>query len=264
MKRLNFKKLKLLYVNLLTIVIVLPSFGAFGGGLHAQDPQLFENTWYLEKVSVDNLEYLLADYYTAEITVTEFNEENSTLYSSLCEFVCFWFNIVFDSEENIMDLSDYDECVLTGECTGTSSELYLFKEIYFSVFYYWDTVNQNGVYNNPFNYVIEPIDNYMQLTVSNGEGDWAVYNSILLSTSTFNQNSFNLYPNPVAETLFINNTFNQQVQAKMYDVSGKLLQSYLVETGQSQIDANLLQSGLYFVVFESEYGDTATRKFIKK
>src|SRR5690554_4695197 len=197
--------------------------------LYAQDPELFEHTWYLEKVNIQGDEYNLANYYTAEPSITEFDEQNASMYSSLCEFVCFWTSTSFDSGENVMNLSEYDECALTGECTASSSELYFYKDIYFSIFYFWDSTTQEGVFNNPFTYSIEPIDDYYQLTIENGEGDWAVYNSVYLSINDFSKDNFTLYPNPVKENLNVNNNSNQQVTAIIYDLNGKLLQSHAIE-----------------------------------
>src|SRR5690606_9412662 len=112
-----------------------------------------------------------------------------------------------------------------------------------------------GIANNPFTYSIATISNYFQLTIENGEGDWAVYNSVLLSTASFGQNSFDLYPNLVRETLHINKGSTQSVSATIYDVNGKKLQSHFLKTNTSTIDVKALNPGLYFVVFESEAGE---------
>ncbi|WP_339699633.1 T9SS type A sorting domain-containing protein [uncultured Marixanthomonas sp.] len=228
--------------------------------LYAQDPDLFEHTWYLEKVNVGGEEYLLADYYTAETPITEFNNQNPSMHSSLCEFMCFWATCSFDTEENIMNLSEYETCVLTGECTAESPELYTYRDLYFSIFY----TPQTSVINNPFTYTIEPIDNYQQLTITNGEGDWAVYNSVFLSTTDFNDTSFSIYPNPTKENLNINNPLNQTATVTIYDVSGKKLQSHILKNSLSTINTKALRAGLYFVIFENEAGKRVSKRFIKK
>jgi len=121
-----------------------------------------------------------------------------------------------------------------------------------------------GIPNNPFTYNIESVEDYLQLTIENGNGDWAVYNSVLLSTATFHQNSFTLYPNPANETLYISKTFDQFVQSSIYDLSGKLLQRNVVDATQTQIDVGHFKSGVYFVVFENKSGEKITRKFVKQ
>ncbi len=122
----------------------------------------------------------------------------------------------------------------------------------------------NTFANNPFTYTIETVNDYSQLTIENGEGDWAVYNSVLLSTSTFQQNSFVLYPNPVKEVLQINNSSNQLVTAIIYNINGKKIQTHSLENKVSTTDVKALIPGLYFVVFESETGEWVSKKFIKQ
>jgi hypothetical protein len=86
----------------------------------------------------------------------------------------------------------------------------------------------------------------------------------LLSTPSFDQNSFALYPNPVKETLRINNDSNQKVSATIYDINGKKLNGQSLETNATTIDVKAFSPGLYFVVFESEDGERVSKKFMKK
>ena len=73
-----------------------------------------------------------------------------------------------------------------------------------------------------------------------------------------------IYPNPVKETLNINNSSNQTVTATIYDVSGKKLQSHVLESSKETINVKPLKTGLYFVVFENEAGERSSERFIKK
>lgn len=254
--------MKTLYVNLIALAFLLPVFGGVGGGLYAQDPELFNHTWYLEKVNVNNVEYLLANYYNAEPAITEFDEVNSSIYISLCEFMCFWTTTSY-AGGNLMNLSVLDECVLTGECMAPSPDLNFYRDLYFSIFHYWDSTTQTEVFNNPFTYTIQTVNSYYQLTIENDDGDWAVYNSVLLSAPGFNSSGFSIYPNPVKETLQINNSSNQTGIATIYTVNGKKLQSHFLENRVSTINVKALNPGLYFVVFESETGERVSKKFIK-
>jgi hypothetical protein len=230
----------------------------------AQDPQLFENTWYLEKISVDNVEYILANYYTAEPAVTEFDEAAASIFTSVCNYLCFYATTSFNSGGNQLNLSAIEECILTGDCAGSNPDLYFFSDLYFTVFYYWDSSLQTIIIQNPFTYSLQMVNGYQQLTITSGKGDWAVYNSKLLSTSPFTHNSFTLYPNPVEDILYIHTASNEEVNASIYDLSGKLLQSYVIDAPQIQIDVNQLRSGLYFMVFESRTGHRMNKKFVKQ
>lgn len=59
---MKLRKLKLLILKLFSIVVMLTTIGGVGGGLYAQDPQLFEHTWYLTKVTIDDIDYIPSDF----------------------------------------------------------------------------------------------------------------------------------------------------------------------------------------------------------
>jgi hypothetical protein len=264
MKILDLIKIKQIYVNLIIIAVLLPSLGGVGGGLYAQDPELFNHTWYLEKVNIAGQEYVLNDYYTSEIAYTILNDQDNTIFISYCEFRCFESSYSYNVTSNDFDFLYINDCPLTDECLNPDGPFYFYSDLYFSLFYFWDSVNQMVVIKNPFSCTVVSVNNYYQLTIENDEGNWAVYNSVLLTAASFSQNSFALYPNPVREILYVSNTFNQSVQVNIYDLNGKLLQRNVVNATQTQIDVRQLNTGLYFVVFESEFGERVSKKFVKK
>jgi hypothetical protein len=67
----------------LTVILCLSSI--YTQKLQAQDPILFEHTWYLEKVFDGVDEFYIADYTNYEAT-TEFFETENYIYVKLCEF----------------------------------------------------------------------------------------------------------------------------------------------------------------------------------
>jgi hypothetical protein len=223
---------------------------------------LFNHTWYLEKINVGNLDYVLANYYTAEPAVTEFDEIDASIFISICQFLCFSSTTSY-SGANQMDLSNLTECALTGECMSPGSNLNFYRDLYFSIFHVCDSTTQTEVFKNPFTYTIATISNYYQLTVTNVDGDWAVYNSVLLSSPDFNAAGFIVFPNPIKESLQINSTSSQFVTATIYDISGKQLQSHSLQNSLSAISVKALNQGLYFVVFENEAGEKVSKKFVK-
>jgi len=129
----------------------------------------------------------------------------------------------------------------------------------YSIFYV-----EEDVAKNPFTYAIEDVNDYLQLTITNGEGDWAVYNSVLLSATDFSYSDFTLYPNPVKETLNINNNSNQAVRATIYDLNGKSQQIHIIKNKTTVLNVKSLNQGLYFIAFETETGERVSKKFVKK
>jgi len=221
--------------------------------LYAQDPQLFEHTWYFVNGEFDGEEFLPVNNLQGELSFTiDFFEVNHTF----CQEDGFS-SIEYGEPNFFFNLGEF-LVVLVGICGEPEQTDFMHK--HYSIYGdYQDT----GEANNPFNYTIESINDFLQLTITNGEGDWAVYNSVLLSTPTFDQKSFMMHPNPVKENLNIQTNSNQSVSATIYDVSGKLIHKQFLEENNSSINVKALNTGLYFVVFENERGERVSKKFVK-
>jgi hypothetical protein len=225
--------------------------------LNAQDPELFNHTWYFNNGELNGDPFLPTENLTAELY---FYSDYIDVGYPYCEGGISFEDILYDGGNTFEILGDspflIDLCVFPddeNELTFMNKHNLLYSD-------YQNT----GIANNPFTYTITTVNNYFQLTIENDEGDWAVYNSVLLSTASFDQNSFALYPNPVKETLQINNSSNQRMSATIYDINGKKLQTQSLETSTSTIDVKSLNPGLYFLVFESETGERVSRKFVKR
>jgi len=86
-----------------------------------------------------------------------------------------------------------------------------------------------------------------------------------LSTNSFNQQTITFYPNPVSETLYITiKNHDQAVNTNLYNLNGKLIQTYELNASTQAIDVKNLTNGVYFLVLESENGSVMTKKFVKK
>ena len=68
----------------------------------------------------------------------------------------------------------------------------------------------------------------------------------VLGTSTFNDQAFNFYPNPVKDILNLNYSKNISNVA-VYNLLGQQVEVKLVNSNQSQIDMSHLASGTYMV-----------------
>lgn len=75
---------------------------------------------------------------------------------------------------------------------------------------------------------------------------------------------FNIYPNPADETLYV--TIDGDVNEykfMIYDISGKLLKTQIINSNTNKIDINRFNKGLYFLKITSEK-ESYTKTFIKK
>jgi hypothetical protein len=257
MKTLDLKKLKLLYVNLIAIVVLLPFFGGFYDGLYAQ-PVILQDTWHLIEGDINGSTIPQQVHHIAEF-------EHSISGGDIFDFTfgnCFeFFSVPYvdltNDEFSLLNIDTYT----TGSCTepGDLAFIDLHNSFYFNL-----PLDTNGSPKNPFTYNVADFVYYRELTIINPQGDWLLYRGIMLSTQSFNKDSFTIHPNPVKESLEVNNTSNQEVTASVYDINGKQLQSHYLEYNLSKIDVKALNSGLYFVVFESETGERVSKKFVKQ
>ncbi|MBA3987412.1 MAG: T9SS type A sorting domain-containing protein [Flavobacteriales bacterium] len=257
MKILEFKISKILSVNLIAITLLLLSFGGAGGGLYAQNPELYNSDWYLEKVIINNDHYYINDYTTYTGTIS-FNEIEESVDVFLCEFDDFQANTDFINNTSF-EISNVLLNPFFGDCAyfdGGGS--LVFFNLYFDIY-----LEDFEIAKNPFTYDITIVNSYSQLTIENADGDRAVYNSVLLSTNTFTQENFTISPNPAKEVLDITTRFSEAFTGRVYDMTGKLLQSQVFDVTQNQMDVEKLKPGVYFVFFESKTGERVSKKFVK-
>lgn len=104
--------------------------------------------------------------------------------------------------------------------------------------------------------------------------DYFVYNTVITQTvidSLYNitnnptginagkssQDNFQIFPNPVKNTLFLSKTVNE---ASIYDVSGKL---FLFKENSSSIDLSELSDGVYIISLKDDKGQKYFKKIVK-
>jgi|GEM_PF-2266771 len=257
---LNFKIIKLLYVNVIIIAFLSPTYEGIGGGLKAQTSDILLNSgWFLAESNVNGVSISLEDSGGFQFYSPHTENYFIHLYGNSCfESFKVTYTDVTETSFNLDAIVEYISCNYTDPDEIEAVELY-------QSFYFELPFDANSTPKNPFTY--EWADGgfpVMDLIITNSVGDWLLYRTAFLSTPTFHQNSFTMYPNPVKENLSINNTSNQSVKATIYDVSGNALQKQLLVANTSIINVKSLNTGLYFVVFENESGERVSKKFVKR
>lgn len=246
--------------RLIILLILLPSFGKIWGGLYAQTSEILLNSeWTLVESNVNGVSVPLENS-GVPIFYSPHNENFFLHYYGVSCFESFKviYTDVTEISFNLDTIIEYNSCNYTDPDEIAAVELY-------QSFYFEMPFDINSTPKNPFTY--EWVDNppfVDRLKIINPQGDWLLYQTYSLSTPSFNQNSFILYPSPVKEILQINNTSNKVVSAAIYDLNGKRLQSHSLENNLSTIDVEALNSGLYFIVFENETGERVSKKFVKQ
>jgi len=218
----------------------------------AQDPQLFENTWYLQRIIIDGQDHLPP--VNSEVDHVTLNIGTDFIVTIVCESIS---GPILVIENDFFEVEEFiflpDNCFLP--------ETIAFENIYFNDFFNFD------IQNYTFNYIIETGSNDTKvLTLTNNIGNQAIYNNQLLSNEDFHKGQFIIHPNPIKNELFISsNNINGALTLKIFNIEGKLLSTQSLEIeNQTSIDVSQLVSGIYFLNIEDESGNTTIKKFIKQ
>ncbi|BDS11019.1 T9SS type A sorting domain-containing protein [Aureispira anguillae] len=106
--------------------------------------------------------------------------------------------------------------------------------------------------NNPYQYA--KIEALARRNTSTG-GVWTGQNA-----------QFAIFPNPASNKIAVQIQARNKhfVQASVYSIHGRLLQTQAVRAYQMQFDVSELPQGIYFVTLEDESGERFTEKFVKQ
>ena len=107
-----------------------------------------------------------------------------------------------------------------------------------------------------------------QNTLSTGFKDyWKLANGLVLIIGNHPDTSvdFLISPNPVSNQLIFPEINSTKIKSiRIYDVSGRLLQSMKLNDGQNKIDVTAFIPGLYFIEAITKSGNVLDSKFIKE
>ncbi len=222
----------------------------------AQDPQLFENEWYLYKITIDNVDYTPPNLGDVDFNFHIFNENPYRLFTGYCDGIDV--AVLYDNVDTTFLLEDNPN-FLIGSCSFAESTT--FNNQYFSIFY------QNFAQaKNPFPYIITINDANKELRITNANGDSAFYGSSPLSVNENANTEFSIYPNPVKNDLLLNsNKKSGNLKIHIFNIVGKLLSNKTSNFKiQESIDVSNLSNGIYFLNIKDENGNIEVKKFIKE
>ncbi|SRX72317.1 T9SS type A sorting domain-containing protein [Aequorivita antarctica] len=215
----------------------------------AQDPQLFENTWYLyEVMSTD-----LGTFYDVSLInppispYLDISEDLTFNGEGACNTFSGTYELFPPNELGYMSFT-----ATTNDC-GIQQHNW-FENEYFSFIAggFWFSITQDN--------------GGKVLSMSSPLMGYAIFKSYPLSTSDFQKNKFHLYPNPATSELFLSSkNITGNLTIKIFNVAGKLLSNQTLELeNQTAIDVSNLTSGMYFLNIEDESGKMVVKKFIKE
>ena len=203
------------------LIIALVVFGYF---TKAQQQELIENTWYLEKLEIESEVYFPPN--NEEVTPNQITAHFTTFVVSVSSG-CNWMEgeTIYSEESNQFEIGGDGWEVSLSECGLQENQI--FENHYFYEF--WS--NNFTEIPDPFHYEINSNGEALSLVVTNSEGSKAYYNNAEMSVSDvteLNKGEFQVvFQN---ENLIIKNRGSRAESVSIFDLNGKMLLSNSVSS----------------------------------
>ena len=238
-----------------TLILFCFLFNSFQS--QAQTQELLDNTWYLEKVVIDEVEYLTPSNDEINQVILDFDTDFINTYPA--PSACFAFLGSIDFNNNNSSFSNSDASPSFPECNQEeNSNFYVY---YIDEFYWLESGNETQIFE--YN-ITEESSTLKKLSITNTNDDQAVYYSQTLSTEDVDGfGSVQLYPNPAQNEFSVESDLSLDI-IKIYNQFGQLVEKFDVKDTQSSYDISTLSTGLYFIELSSVDGKKSVRKIIKK
>lgn len=102
-------------------------------------------------------------------------------------------------------------------------------------------------YNTKYTVSVINVENYFDLASENAT---STFTTVSASSVQYQPTEIEVYPNPVKNTLFVNNKAFSRLE--LFDVSGTLIMHCTLVNGENKINVQNMQKGMYFGVFSGD------------
>ncbi|MEF3080528.1 T9SS type A sorting domain-containing protein [Winogradskyella poriferorum] len=100
-------------------------------------------------------------------------------------------------------------------------------------------------------------------TDQTGSYDFRVTPQNTLSLNNFIDITASIFPNPAKDEIKISlNNHHEDISASIVDITGKSVNTFVINSSETQLNITSLERGLYFIVFKTDTS-TITKRFIK-
>jgi len=126
-----------------------------------------------------------------------------------------------------------------------------------------------GGKNEKYSYIFTGMlasENYFRIKQVDLDGkfSYSQVRNIRSSTNTASSESnVVIYPNPVRDVMNITNLESSNYTARIVDMGGRVIKSFVMRNGQNQVDVADLKSGIYFISMNDMNGKINTAKMVK-
>lgn len=154
----------------------------------AQDQRLFENDWFLQKLTINGSDFEAPS--NAEIPFIQLNIFQDDFQTSICEGLMGVELTISNSNINVA----YYAVLIDEPCDLEENNT--FQSLYYQDFFKIELQDKN------FAYVLENDGNFLSLVLTNEDGSKAFYGNEPLAIQAYEKPQFSIYPNPVMDELF--------------------------------------------------------------
>ncbi|MDR2206243.1 MAG: T9SS type A sorting domain-containing protein [Flavobacteriaceae bacterium] len=223
------------------IIILLSIFVVFFA--KAQKDVLINNTWYLGKVVIDNVGYPTPN--NSEISSISATFADAYFMTAVCNSLA---GTISNYDDSNLTFTPHEVALTLMMCQNPVNDSY--EDVYFEQF--WFEALVGGPYNYlPISYSIVPENEVLKLTITNSQGDQAIYFSEAMAVSEIEKLNVEIYPNPATNVLNIETSLKIE-RINVYEVSGKLVKT--VQNAEKTIDVSRLQNGVYHLEIFTDKG----------
>jgi len=223
----------------------------FTNKFYIAPPTEVTNNWFLHNLIINGVDNIPPSNSELTAITLSFNIDSSVSELFFTR-VCAGLNV---NQHFITDFNNfylYDN--LNYELTQCNiSENNNFQGLYFD--YFLDALP------GPFNYQVITNDSTQTITITNINGDQAIYSNNVLSTQDYIDTLFTIYPNPTTDNIIINEKTNIKIEnINIYNTLGQLI----IKTKNNIINLSNFENGLYLLNIKLENGKQLTKKIIKQ
>ncbi len=232
------------------IYILLFNISALG---FAQSPLLFETDWFLIELTVDGENITIPN--NNQIDNVPLNFTEFVITTEPCGYYTGDLTDFSDTSFKYFGFTELD-------ATCDQPETRIFIESYIRGFYLNEIEGEKT-----FNYILNSEDNNTRmLTITNTEGDIAIYGNAALGINELDISQITIYPNPANNNLILSSAnIAGKLTIEIFNIEGKFLKSEALSfANQTTIDVSNLKRGVYLLKIESADGIVTTKKFVKE
>ncbi|WP_452221925.1 T9SS type A sorting domain-containing protein [Lacinutrix salivirga] len=221
--------------------------------VNAQDPELTQNSWYLQNLIIDGDDNFPPSNSEVQQVTLEFDTVDYDFSTKVFNTMFSPIDITYNTTNTAFTVNSLTQTLSVANLQENQD----FEIVYFQEFWY---PNDGALLSYT---IVQNTNGSRTLTITATNGDQAIYGSSVLNTKQESLKTIEIYPNPVVNQLTLK-TINNKLSVSVFNSNGQLKMTKNIESANStSINIEALKAGIYFFVFKSKNGKTETRKVVK-